>query len=102
MSVNIDLAFDVTGVADEPQAWAVVRALTQLMYEECIENQVTLGVAVDDDGAYFVSGESDFPLCVSRSYLWRPAFEKSFAATVAAVAPDARPVVRWGFPDEEQ
>ncbi|MEU2395855.1 hypothetical protein [Streptomyces sp. NPDC007369] len=101
MSVNIDLAFEVTRVTGEPQAWAVVRALTQLMYEECIENQVTLGVAVDDDGAYFVSGESDFPLCVSRSYLWRPAFEKSFAATVAEVAPDAEPVVRWGFPDEE-
>ncbi|MEW2418908.1 hypothetical protein AB0953_35305 [Streptomyces sp. NPDC046866] len=101
MSVNIDLAFDVTGVADEPQAWAVVRALTELMHEESIENQVSLGVAMDDDGAYFVSGESDFPLCVSRSYLWRPAFEKSFAATVAEVAPDAVPAVRWGFPDEE-
>ncbi|ARE78532.1 hypothetical protein ACFVZ8_06300 [Streptomyces sp. NPDC059558] len=101
MSVNIDLAFTVTGVADEPQAWHIVRALQQLMYEEDIAGQVTIGVAVDDDGAFFVSGESDFPLGISRFYLWQPHFEGLFAATVAEVAAGARPEIRWGYPDEE-
>ncbi|MFJ2747614.1 MULTISPECIES: hypothetical protein [unclassified Streptomyces] len=101
MSVNIDLAFTVTGAADEPQAWHIVRALQQLMYEEDIAGQVTIGVAVDDDGAFFVSGESDFPLGISRFYLWQPHFEGLFAATVAEVAAGARPEIRWGYPDEE-
>ncbi|WP_327260335.1 hypothetical protein OG444_01595 [Streptomyces sp. NBC_01232] len=101
MSVNIDLAFTVTGVADEPQAWAIVRALQELMYEEDIANQVTIGVAVDDDGSYFVSGESDFPLGISRFYLWQPHFEGVFGVTVGAVAAGAKPEIRWGYPDEE-
>ncbi|WP_327733188.1 hypothetical protein OG749_04255 [Streptomyces nojiriensis] len=101
MSVNIDLAFTVTRVADEPQAWAIVRALQELMYEEDIANQVTIGVAVDDAGAHFVSGDSDFPLGISRFYLWQPHFEGVFAAAVAAVAPGAEPEIRWGYPDEE-
>ncbi|MGW6574128.1 hypothetical protein ACWGAN_18420 [Streptomyces sp. NPDC054945] len=101
MSVNIDLAFTVTGVADEPQAWAVVRALQELMHEEDIAAQVTIGVAVDDDGSHFVSGDSDFPLCISRFYLWRPHFEGVFAATVAAVTAGAEPQIHWGYPDEE-
>ncbi|MER6448069.1 hypothetical protein [Streptomyces venezuelae] len=101
MSVNIDLAFTVTGVSGEPQAWAVVRALQELMYEEDVANQVSIGVAVDDDGSYFVSGESDFPLSISRFYLWRPQFEGAFAATVGAVAAGAEPKVDWGYPDEE-
>ncbi|MEV7558363.1 hypothetical protein [Streptomyces sp. NPDC089795] len=101
MSVNIDLAFTVTTVADEPQAWAIVRALQLLMYEEHIAAQVTIGVAVGDDGTYFVSGESDIPLCVSRFYLWRPHFEGVFAATVAEVAAGAEPKIDWGYPDEE-
>ncbi|MFA7763578.1 hypothetical protein ACGFNX_29690 [Streptomyces sp. NPDC048723] len=101
MSVNIDLAFTVTRVADEPQAWAIVRALQELMYEEDIADQVTIGVAVDDGGSYFVSGDSDFPLGISRFYLWQPHFEGVFASTVAAVAAGAEPEVRWGYPDEE-
>ncbi|MFB6823314.1 hypothetical protein ACFCXA_17210 [Streptomyces virginiae] len=101
MSVNIDLAFTVTGVADEPQAWAIVRALQELMHEEDIAAQVTIGVAVDDDGSYFVSGDSDFPLGISRFYLWRPHFEGVFAVTVAEVAAGTVPEIRWGYPDEE-
>ncbi|MFJ3964984.1 hypothetical protein [Streptomyces sp. NPDC090036] len=101
MSVNIDLAFTVTGVADEPQAWAIVRALQELMYEEDMANQVTIGVAVDDDGSYFVSGDSDFPLSISRFYLWQPHFEGVFGVTVGAVAAGAKPEIRWGYPDEE-
>ncbi|GAA2624970.1 hypothetical protein GCM10010425_21300 [Streptomyces spororaveus] len=99
--MNIDLAFTVTRVADEPQAWAIVRALQELMHEEDIANQVTIGVAVDDDGSYFVSGDSDFPLGISRFYLWQPHFEGVFAATVAEVAAGAAPEIRWGYPDEE-
>ncbi|MFG2989207.1 hypothetical protein ACGFZK_07900 [Streptomyces sp. NPDC048257] len=101
MSVNIDLAFTVTRVADEPQAWQIVRALQQLMDEEDIADQVTIGVAVDDDGSSFVSGDSDFPLGISRFYLWQPHFEGLFASTVADVAPAAKPEIRWGYPDEE-
>ncbi|MET9610779.1 hypothetical protein ABZZ17_37810 [Streptomyces sp. NPDC006512] len=101
MSVNIDLAFTVTGIADEPQAWEIVRALQGLLRDENIENQVSLGVAKDDDGAFFVSGESDFPLGISRFYLWQPQFEGAFAATVSEVAAGAKPEVRWGYPDEE-
>ncbi|MGW1771287.1 hypothetical protein [Streptomyces sp. NPDC002104] len=101
MSVNIDLAFTVTGVTGEPQAWAIVRALEELLREESLSPQVSLGVAVDDDGAFFVSGESDFPLGISRFYLWRPHFEGLFAATVAEVAAGASGKVQWGYPDEE-
>ncbi|RSS52926.1 hypothetical protein [Streptomyces sp. WAC06614] len=101
MSVNIDLAFTVTDVADEAQALDIVRALEELLREENILPQVSLGVARDDDGAYFVSGESDFPLGISRFYLWRPHFEGLFAMTVEEVAADAKPKIDWGYPDEE-
>ncbi|MFF4368262.1 hypothetical protein [Streptomyces sp. NPDC001594] len=101
MSVNIDLAFTVTDVTDEAEATAIVSAVEELLREESIHLQVSLGVAVDDDGSYFVSGESDFPLGISRFYLWRPHFEGLFATTVTAVAPKAKPRIDWGYPDEE-
>ncbi|OEJ30444.1 hypothetical protein [Streptomyces subrutilus] len=101
MSVNIDLAFTVTGVTGEPQAQEIVRALQELMRDESMDNQVSIGIAVDDDGSFFVSGDSDFPLGISRFYLWQPHFEGLFAATVAEVAADAKPEIRWGYPDEE-
>ncbi|MEU9234071.1 hypothetical protein [Streptomyces subrutilus] len=101
MSVNIDLAFTVTGVTGEPQAREIVRALQELMRDESLENQVSLGFAVDDDGSFFVSGESDFPLGISRFYLWQPHFEGLFTAIIAEMAPGAKPEIRWGYPDEE-
>ncbi|MEU6314339.1 hypothetical protein [Streptomyces sp. NPDC047014] len=101
MSVNIDLAFTVTGVADDPQGLRIVSALQELMDEEHIGLQVGIGVARDDDGALFVSGTSDFPLCVSRFYLWRPHFEKRFQDTVEEAAAGVVGRIEWGYPDEE-
>ncbi|MFI5542213.1 hypothetical protein ACIA6E_00405 [Streptomyces sp. NPDC051815] len=101
MSVNIDLAFTVTSIADEPQAHRIVDALGRLMLAENIELEVSMGVAKDEHGALFVSGESDHPLCVSRSYLWRPHFEGLFTATVEEVAAGAVSRIEWGYPDEE-
>ncbi|AXE26605.1 hypothetical protein C0216_27025 [Streptomyces globosus] len=101
MSVNIDLAFAVTGLADRRQAEDVVRAVQELLYDESLENQVSHGWSVDDAGAFFVSGESDHPLGITRFYLWQPHFEGLFAATVAGVAPAAAHEIRWGYPDEE-
>ncbi|OLZ59488.1 hypothetical protein AVW11_26320 [Streptomyces amritsarensis] len=101
MSVNIDLAFTVTGVADEPQARELVGALEELMRDESLGGYVAIRVGVDDEGSFLVSGKNRFPLGISRFHLWQPHFEGLFAMTVADVAAAASPEITWGYPDEE-
>ncbi|MFE1830431.1 hypothetical protein [Streptomyces yangpuensis] len=100
MSVNIDLAFTVTGVADEPQAREIAGALEELMREEHIDGYVRITVGVDTDGACRVLGKSRFPLSVSGFHRWQPHFESLFAMTLADVTA-ARAEIDWGYPDEE-
>ncbi|MEU3461254.1 hypothetical protein ABZ721_15065 [Streptomyces sp. NPDC006733] len=100
MSVNVLLSFTVTGLTDEAQARAVVSTLAELMRDERIEDEVGLGWSLED-GRYFVTGETDYPLCVSRFYRWRPEFESSFHRRVVEVAPEAVKAVAWGYPDED-
>ncbi|MFD6112423.1 hypothetical protein ACFWG0_20225 [Streptomyces yangpuensis] len=103
MSVNIDLAFTVTGVADEPQAREIVGALEELMREESMDGYVRITVAADADadGACRVLGKSRFPLSISGFHRWQPHFESLFATTVADVTAAARAEIDWGYPDEE-
>ncbi|MFJ6782753.1 hypothetical protein [Streptomyces yangpuensis] len=101
MSVNIDLAFTVTGAADEPQAREIAGALEELMREESIDGYVRITVGVDTDGACRVLGKSRFPLSISGFHRWQPHFEGLFAMTVADVTAAARTRIDWGYPDEE-
>ncbi|MEV6677419.1 hypothetical protein AB0N09_11210 [Streptomyces erythrochromogenes] len=101
MSVNIDLAFTVTGVAGEPQAREIAGALEELMRDEAIDGYVRITVGVGEDGAPLVAGKSRFPLSVTGFHRWQPHFEGLFAFTVAEVAAAARPEISWGYPDEE-
>ncbi|MFG2293614.1 hypothetical protein [Streptomyces sp. NPDC048603] len=100
MSVNIEFGFRVTNIADEAQAQAVITELRELMRDEGIGDQVRMAVE-EEDGACLVVGETVFPLIVSRSYLWCPEFEKSFAWYVKEAAPAATGVLEWNYPDEE-
>ncbi|MFF5449611.1 hypothetical protein [Streptomyces sp. NPDC012888] len=100
MSVNIELHFTVSGIAVEAQAQEVEREIRELLRDEGIENQVGFGV-VAEDGAFLVTGESQWPLIITRFYLWQPKFEKYFDMAVKEAAPDAKVALVWGYPDEE-
>ncbi|MFD3871883.1 hypothetical protein [Streptomyces sp. NPDC058623] len=100
MSVNIEFSVRVSNLADEAQARAVLAELKELLGEERIADQVRLAVE-GEDGAWFVVGDTDFPLIVSRSYLWRPKFEESLAWYAKEAAPAATVVVDWNYPDEQ-
>ncbi|MFJ8585815.1 hypothetical protein ACIRD2_14300 [Streptomyces sp. NPDC093595] len=101
MSVNIAFSFTVTDLQDEQQAREVVRSLDEVMRDERIQDQVNLGVAWDD-GVAFVSGETDFPLSITRFHLWQPAFESSMKYAVDEVAPAAKLTLDWEYPDLER
>ena len=100
MSVNIDLTFTVTGLTGEAQTKAVAGAIEELLRDERIDDQVSSRWTLKD-GHFLVSGETDFSLSISRFYLWGPEFESSFESTVSGVAPEAKSVVTWGYPDHE-
>ncbi|MFI0350982.1 hypothetical protein [Actinomadura sp. 9N407] len=100
MSVNIDFNFTVTDVTDEEQAQQIVRELDEMLRDEAIKDQVNLGV-VFDEGKWFVSGETDFPLIITRFALWKPEFESTFRYCVGKVAAAAKVTIDWGYPDLE-
>ncbi|WP_336320917.1 hypothetical protein [Streptomyces lavendofoliae] len=102
MSVNITFTLTVTALRDETQAREVVRSLDEVMEDERIQDQVNLGVAWDGDGTAFVSGETDFPLSISRFHQWQPDFESHVRFAVEEAAPGARVVLDWGYPDLER
>ncbi|MGW6918856.1 hypothetical protein ACWGB8_34290 [Kitasatospora sp. NPDC054939] len=99
MSVNIDLHFTVSRLADAAQAEAVAASVGELLRDERIEDQISYG-AVCDDGVHYVSGETQFPLSITGFGRWAPEFESSFAFAVAEAAPTAKGVIEWGYPDE--
>lgn len=102
MSVNIMFSFMITNIADEAQAKSVTQVLDAYIREENLEkHEVGLGWAFDE-GVYFVSGETDYPLSISRAYLWRPMFERTVKERVADVAPAAVVEFSWRYPDEEE
>ncbi|WP_420082135.1 hypothetical protein ACN6AT_34585 [Streptomyces sp. JL4002] len=100
MSANISFTFRVTGIEDEAQAQAVVEDLLELMSDESIGGQVSIGI-VPELGRHVVSGGTDFPVSVSRAHLWCPEFEKSVAWYAKEAAPAATCAVEWSYPDEE-
>ncbi|MFF3014772.1 hypothetical protein [Streptomyces sp. NPDC057939] len=100
MSVNIGFNLRVSNVVDEAQAQAIVGEIRELMRDESIADQVRVAVEKEGDG-WFVEGQTDFPIIVSRSYLWCPKFEESVAWYVKEVAPSAKVVLDWNYPDEE-
>ncbi|RST11665.1 hypothetical protein E2C00_10270 [Streptomyces sp. WAC05374] len=102
MSVNITFTLAVTGLKDEAQAREVVRSLDEVMEDERVQDQVNLGVAWDEDGTAFVSGETDFPLSITRFHLWQPQFESYVKFAVDEVAPEAKLTLDWGYPDLER
>ncbi|MER7735432.1 hypothetical protein ABTX80_31535 [Streptomyces erythrochromogenes] len=100
MSANLSFTFRVTCIEDEAQAQAVVEELRDLMRDESIGGQVSIGV-VGERGGHVVSGRTDFPVSVSRAHLWCPEFEKSLAWYAREAAPSATCAVEWSHPDEE-
>ncbi|MFI5999300.1 hypothetical protein ACIA98_02605 [Streptomyces sp. NPDC051366] len=100
MSANISFTFRVTGIEDEARARAVVEELRELMRDESIGGQVSIGI-VPEGGGHVVTGGTDFPVSVSRAHLWCPEFEKSLAWYAKEAAPSATCAVGWSHPDEE-
>ncbi|MFC9729950.1 hypothetical protein [Streptomyces roseolus] len=101
MSVNINIHFTVSQLSDAAQAEAVAESIGELLRDEGIEDQISYGTACDD-GVHYVSGETQFPLSITRFGRWQPEFESSFAFAVAEAAPAAKGVIEWGYPDEER
>ncbi|MER5863432.1 hypothetical protein [Kitasatospora sp. NPDC002040] len=99
MSVNIDLHFTVSQLADSAQAEAVAVSIGDLLRDEGFEGQIGYG-AVCDNGVHYVSGETKFPISISGFGRWQPYFETSFASAVAEVAPAAETDIEWGYPDD--
>ncbi|WP_030866057.1 hypothetical protein [Streptomyces sp. NRRL F-2747] len=100
MSANVAFTFRVTGIEDEARAQAVAGELRELMRDESIGRQVTIGVR-QEDGVHVVTGGTDFPVSVSRAHLWCPDFEKSVAWYAKEAAPSAICAVEWSYPDEQ-
>ncbi|MFF4297938.1 hypothetical protein ACFY0N_30330 [Streptomyces vinaceus] len=101
MSANLAFTFRVTGIEDEARAQAVVEELRELMRDESIARQVTIGIR-REDGVPVVTGGTDFPVSVSRAHLWCPEFERSVAWYAKEAAPSAVCAVEWSHPDEQR
>ncbi|MFD6875036.1 MULTISPECIES: hypothetical protein [unclassified Streptomyces] len=99
MSVNIEFSLRVSNIVDEAQAQAVLGELRELLRDEGIADQVRVATE-GEGGVWLVVGETDFPLIVSRSYLWCPKFESSVDWYVKEVAPSATVALEWNYPDE--
>jgi hypothetical protein len=100
MSVNVMFSLIVTNIASEAQAKLVTESLYALVRDEDLQDEVGLGW-VFDEGVYFVSGETDYPVRFSRFYLWRPIFESAVKGRVADIAPAAVVKLSWHYPDED-
>src|SRR3954463_4732192 len=102
MGVNIMFDFTVDGLADEPQTKSVLGALTSLIRDQegLAEHEVGMGWSVEN-GRYWISGETDYPIGISRFYAWRPHFEAAFQDRVHALAPTATTTINWQYPDDD-
>ncbi|MBF6175256.1 hypothetical protein [Nocardia blacklockiae] len=100
MGVNVKFWFEVRGLSGEEEAKGVTEALAELVKGEDLEDEVGLGWSVEE-GVYWVSGETDYPVGIARFYAWRPRFEDDFQGRVRAVAPGAVATINWEYPDEE-
>ncbi|AUY47764.1 hypothetical protein [Streptomyces sp. CB01881] len=100
MSVNIDLHLSVGGLSGREEAELVLGALVGLLRDEGIEDEVPIGWA-EDQGEFFVTGESSHPLIITRFYRWGPMFEETVARVVGETAPAAKAAVTWGYPDDD-
>ncbi|WP_405363166.1 hypothetical protein OG535_36960 [Kitasatospora sp. NBC_00085] len=100
MSVNIDLHLSIGNLGSREEAERVLHALVGLLREEGIEDEVPIGW-VEDRGEFFLTGESSYPLIITRFYRWRPMFEEAVARVVGDAAAAAKATVTWGYPDEE-
>lgn len=95
------LDFEVHGLAGEEQVKSVVGALANLVREEDFQaHEVGLGWSVQD-GRYWISGETDYPVGVSRFHAWRPLFEAALRERVRALAPAATASINWRYPDDD-
>ncbi|WP_310717642.1 hypothetical protein [Streptomyces lydicus] len=101
MGVNVMFDFEVHGLAGEEEATSVVRALAGLVREEGFQaHEVGVGWSVQD-GRYWISGETDHPVGVSRFHSWRPRFEAVLQERVRALAPAAAASINWRYPDDD-
>ncbi|MFF2550500.1 hypothetical protein ACFVUS_05835 [Nocardia sp. NPDC058058] len=100
MSVNIDLTFEIGGLADMAAVKAVVPAVRRLLDSERIDS-MSGRIRPSAKGGFSVSCESDYALSVSRSYQWCPEFEQALAECVRQFAPTADVQVYWDYRDED-
>ncbi|MER6308164.1 hypothetical protein ACWCXK_03465 [Streptomyces sp. NPDC001739] len=101
MGVNIMLDFEVHGLADEAQTKSVLRGLVELIRAEGLqEHEVGLGWSVEG-GRHWISGETDYPIGISRFHTWRPHFEAAFRERIQALAPAATAAINWRYPDDD-
>jgi hypothetical protein len=101
MGVNIMFSFEVAGLADEAQTRSVLDSLAELVAEEGLrDHEVGMGWSLQD-GRHRITGETDYPIGISRFYAWRPHFEAAFHERVRALAPAATASIDWRYPDDD-
>ncbi|MEV4152824.1 hypothetical protein AB0J48_07390 [Nocardia salmonicida] len=100
MSVNIDVALTVRGLANEREWVGMTDLLVEVFKEERLEDEVFVWMEETADGL-FVRAKSDYPVIFSGFFRWSGAFEDRLTRRVTALVPQARVAFDWGYPDEE-
>jgi hypothetical protein len=91
VSVNVNLSFSVTD-AGGPE---VIEVVEGVLRKHSVDGDVRLTYADDR-----LTGDTPYPLIISRFYAWHEEFEADLTAAVTAVAPSAHVELAWDFPDE--
>ncbi|MFC9473571.1 hypothetical protein ACWF99_03855 [Nocardia sp. NPDC055002] len=100
MSVNIDVALTVRGLANEREWVGTTDLLVEVFKDERLEDEVFVWMGETEDGL-FVRADSDYPVIFSGFFRWSEAFEDRLTRRVTALVPQARVAFDWGYPDEE-
>ncbi|MFE9788724.1 hypothetical protein ACFYO7_25450 [Nocardia salmonicida] len=100
MSVNIDVALTVRGLANEREWVGMTDLLVEVFKDERLEDEVFVWMEETAD-SLFVRAKSDYPVIFSGFYRWSGAFEDRLTRRVRALVPQARVAFDWGYPDEE-
>jgi hypothetical protein len=101
MSVNLELNLTISGLADQAQADRLLEAMNTLLREYGVDGDLMLWVEQGASTGPSIVGGTPYPLIISRSYEWRPAFEAAVEGLVEKVAPPAEVEFAWSWPDEE-
>ena len=91
MSINVNLSLAVS----DATAPDLVEIVEGVLRKHSLDGDVRLTYADRR-----LTGDTPYPLIISRFYAWHEGFEADLRAAVATAAPDAQVDLAWDFPDE--